>query len=62
MIYTNDGFYCAMTINTRVIRLFLERHRASYVPLGDGLRLQVLPSIEHLPRCQKHHFGAFIKD
>jgi hypothetical protein len=33
-----------------------------YVPLPDGLRLQVLPSIDHLPKCQKHHFGAFIRD
>lgn len=51
-----------MTVNTRVIKLFLTRHTADYVPLSDGLRLQVLPSVEYLPRCQKHHFGAFIRD
>jgi hypothetical protein len=33
-----------------------------YVPLENGLRLQVLPSLDYLPRCQMHHFGAFIKD
>lgn len=51
-----------MTVNTRVIKLFLTRHTADYVPLSDGLRLQVLPSPEYLPRCQKHHFGAFIRN
>lgn len=51
-----------MTVNTRIIRMFLAKHTANYVPLSDGLRLQVLPSVEHLPRCQKHHFGAFLAD
>ncbi|KAF8865138.1 hypothetical protein BDZ45DRAFT_684657 [Acephala macrosclerotiorum] len=53
---------CALTVNTRFIRIFLERHKPDYVPLADGLRLQVLPSVEHLHNCQKHHFGAFIRD
>ncbi|RAL59028.1 hypothetical protein DID88_009057 [Monilinia fructigena] len=52
----------AMTVNTRVIKIFLARQHADYVPLSDGLRLQVLPTVEYLPRCQKHHFGAFIQD
>jgi len=51
-----------MTVSTRVIKLFLAQNMANYVPLSDGLRLQVLPSVAHLPRCQKHHFGAFIQD
>jgi hypothetical protein len=51
-----------MTVNTRVIKLFLTQHTADYVPLSHGLRLQVLPSVEYLPQCQKHHFGAFIRD
>ncbi|TVY28420.1 hypothetical protein LHYA1_G002821 [Lachnellula hyalina] len=53
---------CAMTVNTRIIRIFLSKNTENYVPLGDRLRLQVLPSAEHLHRCQKHHFGAFIAD
>ncbi len=32
------------------------------MPLSDGLHLQVLPSIDALPKCQRHHFGAFIRD
>ncbi|KAI0134559.1 glycosyl transferase family group 2-domain-containing protein [Xylariales sp. AK1849] len=55
---------CAMTVSTRVINVILSSRRANYeyIPLLDGLRLQVLPSIRDLPRCQKHHFAAFIQD
>lgn len=51
-----------MTVSTRVIKLFLSRHNADYVPLGSGLRLQVIPTIADLPRCQKHHFAAFVQE
>ncbi|TGJ88666.1 hypothetical protein E0Z10_g51 [Xylaria hypoxylon] len=55
---------CAMTINTRVINVILSSRRSTYeyIPLPDGLRLQVLPTMRELPRCQKHHFAAFIQD
>jgi uncharacterized protein (DUF2267 family) len=33
-----------------------------YIPLPDGLRLQVIPTLNDLARCQKHHFAAFIRD
>ncbi|KAK0335898.1 hypothetical protein LTR02_004293 [Friedmanniomyces endolithicus] len=52
----------AMTVNTRVIKLFLHSNDKAYVPLKGGLRLQVLPDISYLPRCQKHQFAAFIAD
>jgi hypothetical protein len=55
-------YKCALTVNSRIIKLFLEHHNSNYVPLSTNLRLQVLPSISHLPTCQKHHFGAFIQD
>ncbi len=51
-----------MTVNTRVIKLFLYNNDKAYVPLLDGLRLQVLPDMSHIPRCQKHQFAAFIAD
>lgn len=53
-----------MTVNTRVINVILSSRRTAldYIPLPDGLRLQVLPSLSELPRCQKHHFAAFIQD
>ncbi|KAI0842476.1 glycosyl transferase family group 2-domain-containing protein [Hypoxylon sp. FL0890] len=55
---------CAMTVNTRIINVILASRRTTYeyIPLSDGLRLQVLPSLRELPRCQKHHFAAFIQD
>ena len=51
-----------MTVNTRVIQLFMRRQDLPYIPLDDGLRLQILPNITYLPTCQKHHFAAFIAD
>lgn len=53
-----------MTVNTRVVNVILSSRRTTYeyIPLPDGLRLQVLPTISELPKCQKHHFAAFIQD
>ena len=51
-----------MTVNTRIVKLFLRRQDMAFVPLDNGLRLQVLPDITYLPQCQKHHFAAFIQD
>ena len=51
-----------MTVNTRVIKLFLHNNDKPFVPLKGGLRLQVLPDMSYLPRCQKHQFAAFIAD
>ncbi len=52
-----------MTVNTRVIQLFLRQEDdQAYVPIDNGLRLQILPNITFLPQCQKHHFAAFIQD
>ena len=51
-----------MTVNTRVVQLFLRREDRAYVPLENGLRLQILPNFSFLPQCQKHHFAAFIQD
>lgn len=53
---------CAITLNTRVIKLFLAKGDMAFIPLDDDLRLQILPSLDYLPRCQKHHFAAFIQD
>jgi hypothetical protein len=51
-----------MTIKTAVIQTFITFSDLPYVPLSDGLRLQVLPDISFLSRCQKHHFAAFIQN
>ncbi|KAL2015088.1 hypothetical protein VTK56DRAFT_6327 [Thermocarpiscus australiensis] len=55
---------CAMTVNTPVVRALLDSLGASldYVPLPDGLRVQVLRTMADLPRGQLHHFAAFVED
>ena len=52
----------AVTISTEVITLFLSSHDATFIPLPNGLRLQVLPNMAALPTCQKHQSAAFIAD
>lgn len=50
-----------MTVNTSVIRTIMQSD-AQFVPLPNGLRLQVLPSIPYLADCQRHQNAAFIQD
>jgi hypothetical protein len=50
-----------MTVNSRVIKTFLQWSPAAVdVPLLNGLRIQILPTIEDLPRARKHQFAAFV--
>lgn len=50
-----------MTVNSRVIRTFLEwSPDAMDVPLLNGLRVQILPTLDDLPRARKHQFAAFV--
>ncbi|KAL2269307.1 hypothetical protein VTJ83DRAFT_1491 [Remersonia thermophila] len=52
---------CAMTVNSRVIKTFLQwSPEAVDVPLMNGLRVQILPTIDDLPRARKHQFAAFV--
>lgn len=52
---------CAMTINSRVVKTFLAwSPDAVDVPLKNGLRVQVLPSMDELPRARKAQSAAFI--
>jgi hypothetical protein len=56
-----DESKCAMTVNSRVIKTFLQwSPDAVDVPLLNGLRIQILPTIEDLPRARKHQFAAFV--
>ena len=50
-----------MTVNTSVIRTIMQND-VQFVPLPNGLRLQVLPSIPYLANCQRHQNAAFIHD
>ncbi|CAK7204820.1 hypothetical protein SEUCBS139899_007582 [Sporothrix eucalyptigena] len=52
---------CIMTVNSRVIKTFLQwAPDAVDVPLLNGLRIQILPTIEDLARARKHQFAAFV--
>ncbi|KAI0848396.1 glycosyl transferase family group 2-domain-containing protein [Daldinia vernicosa] len=52
---------CAMTVNSRVIKTFLSwSPGATDVPLTNGLRIQIMPSIDELSRARKHQFAAFL--
>ncbi len=51
-----------MTINTSVIRTIMQHDEVQFVPLPNGLRLQVLPSIPYLANCSRHQNAAFIHD
>ncbi|KAK0727135.1 glycosyl transferase family group 2-domain-containing protein [Lasiosphaeria miniovina] len=61
---------CAMTVNTPVVRALLgtlcegvaAEKKADHVPLPDGLRVQILPTMADLPRGQLHHFAAFVEN
>lgn len=50
-----------MTVNSRIIKTFLQwSPDAVDVPLKDGLRVQILPTIEDLVKARKNQFAAFI--
>ena len=50
-----------MTVHSRVIKTFLAwSPDAVDVPLLNGLRVQILPTIYDLPRARKHQFAAFL--
>jgi hypothetical protein len=50
-----------MTVNSRIIRTFLQwAPGATDVPLMNGLRVQILPSVDDLPKARKNQFAAFL--
>lgn len=51
-----------MTVNTSVIRTIMQHDEVQFVPLPNGLRLQVLQSIPYLATCSIHQNAAFIHD
>jgi len=50
-----------LTVNSRVIQTFIEwSPGATDVPLGNGLRVQVLPCVDDLPKARKNQCAAFL--
>ena len=53
-----------MAVSIRVITVFVSAFAGAtdHIPLPDGLRLQIIPSLSNLAHCKKHHLAAFVKD
>ena len=50
-----------MTVNSRIIQTFLQwAPDATDVPLANGLRFQILPTVNDLPKARKNQFAAFL--
>ena len=50
-----------MTVHSRIVRILLESASGMVeIPLSNGLHLQVLASLEQLPRARKHQMAAFV--
>ena len=51
-----------ISIKDRVVTCLLSRNELIYIPIEDNLRLQILPSVDYIPTCQRHQNAAFIRD
>lgn len=51
-----------MTVSSRMLQTFIATNDLPYIPLDDGLRLQIIPDFSYLPTCQKHQCAAYIAD
>ncbi|KAF2454580.1 glycosyl transferase family group 2-domain-containing protein [Lineolata rhizophorae] len=68
LVHSKFAKYCealnlqvAITVNSRIVKSFLAiSPNAVDVPLMNGLHVQVLPSMDDLPRARKNQFAAFI--
>ncbi|KAI9798384.1 MAG: hypothetical protein M1825_005368 [Sarcosagium campestre] len=52
----------AMTLTTKLMSVVLAGGDVDTIALADGLRVQVVQSVHHLPGCQRHQCAAFIAD
>ncbi|KAF2873256.1 glycosyl transferase family group 2-domain-containing protein [Massariosphaeria phaeospora] len=66
--YSSFAYYCslmnirvAMTVSSRIIQTLLHLSpRATDVPLKNGLRIQILSTMDDLPKARKNQFAAFL--
>jgi hypothetical protein len=57
----NNCVKVALTVNSRIIKTFLQHSpEAVDVPLPNGLRIQILPTIADLVNARKSQFAAFV--
>lgn len=68
MVDSALGYYSSLinlpvvlTVNSRVIQTYVQyTPDATDVPLGKGLHIQILPSIDDLPKARKNQGAAFL--
>ena len=51
-----------ISIKDRVVTVLLSQPDLLYIPIQDNLRLQIVPDIEYVPRCQRSQGAAFCKN
>ena len=51
-----------ISIKDRVVTVLLSQPDLVYIPIQDNLRLQILPDVEYIPRCQRSQGAAFCKN
>lgn len=51
-----------ISVKDRVVSCLLAQPDLLYIPLQDNLRLQILPSVEQVPYCQRSQGAAFCKN
>ncbi len=51
-----------ISIKDRVVTVLLNQPDLLYIPIQDNLRLQILPDVEYIPRCQRSQGAAFCKN
>lgn len=51
-----------ISIKDRVVTVLLSQPDLLYIPIQDNLRLQVVPDVEYIPRCQRSQGAAFCKN
>lgn len=49
-----------MTVKSKVVSTYIARATDSEIPIKDGLRIQIIPTIEELVYARKHQYAAFI--
>ncbi|KAK7526800.1 glycosyl transferase family group 2-domain-containing protein [Phyllosticta citriasiana] len=50
----------ALTVKSKVVSTYIERATDSEIPIKDGLRIQIIPTVEELVYARKHQYAAFI--
>jgi hypothetical protein len=50
-----------MTVSTPIIEMILSSTKTDYVQISHGQRIQIIPSFDALPYCQRYQSAAFVR-